>query len=318
MMLEALDRLDARVAAGVLAEVALRLNHQWQVSPHGDLVENQPEIETAVLNELRRSLNLLPNDFSEQAKDLLTEALDSYSEQLMTSVDGAIDTSELNARGLVPSDTLELDFSDKFFSDFGEAAVVEKYIAELTVKRPDREERFLPPEGQSREVASIYSRYFRHKYPAREFWLLVVTYPLKNKSSVSDVWRLYPADLDLSRCKTLVDAMRVFSGKFGVPVDVDGVRESFFLSVRKNAVSAIARQVNTLRQTSIVYYKHNLSLSMFARTDPNSEFVHLLRIIDETRYYEAVSKRHGWDKNILSQLIIEDYRPRRIETSNET
>lgn len=318
MMLEILDRLDARTAAGVLAKAALRLNYQWHPFPEGHLIEGQSRIEVAVLEELRRSLNLTPDDLSERARELLTEALDNYSERLILSVDGAVSIDDLNAKGLMPSDTLELNFSEDFDSMFGVSANVERRIAELTVKHPHREERVPSIEDHSQEVASLYSRYFRHQYPAREFWLIVVIYAIGSRTNVSDVWRLYPADLDLSHCENLVDAIRVFSGKFGVPIEIDGTKGSFFFSVRKSALNGIGQRVTILRQTSPDYRKHNLRLSMFAKADSKSEFVQLLKIIDVTRYYEAVSKRHGWDKNIMSQLIKEDRELDRIRIAGES
>ena len=299
-MLDALKHLDAKTAAGVLADAAMRLDgYGGEARP--SFVENQAELEACVIDDLRHALRLPADDFSNEAVALLTEALDYRADQLAGSsrrVSNVASVDDLSANGLLPSDVFHANFGAHLSINFGSRWNVEQTLANLTIKQPDLEQHIfgLPTEPTS-TLVSLFARYFWHKYPAKGFWLLVVCGRAGAVLDVAQVWRLYPSEVDLSNCETLLDAVHAFARTFGKQIELDGKTDNFFLSASKNAVQSVFRKIKfDLKKGQA------MTMTVFSQESSNGDFAHLIMSVDLTAYFRAVAKWRGWDPDILSQI----------------
>jgi hypothetical protein len=296
-MFDYLRSIEPHVAAGVLAQAALRLEGSGLAS-EGHLIENQAEVEQSVLNELRYALGLQPEDWSTAAVQLLTEALDRETERLdRFHVDASLD--RLSAEGLLASDVYEIFFEPHLSQNFGWRWGIESELATRTIRQPHREQVL----GGSRDGAdlpkvTIFARYFANKYPARSFWLLAIGARAQTTLSVPQVWRVYPNEVDLSQCETLLDVLKAFSDKYGDTIELAGQRGKFFFRADASLLPS-GGTVEIPRRLNVV-----TTVTLFHAPSAKGSYVFLVVPIDLTKYIKAVEYWRGWDKAILSDLSL--------------
>lgn len=296
-MLKALRDYDPKIAAGILAEAALHLEGQTRGTPQ-PLVENQPELERAILNELRDVLNIAPNDLSRQAVELLTQALDCQSDALITVNNPSQGKERLSAEGILPSDAYSVQFENHLEENFGWRWNVERVLAEETIRHPHREQTLEQVDlSNIGALISIFSRFYQHKFPARSFWFLVIGDRRGAVFHVSQVWRVYPSEVDLSNCSTLLDVLKSFAQRFGYEIELNGARGKFFLSALADQVGGYINNVKMSGSTD-----ETMTFTMFYSTDERNRYVALLVPISLTKYFRSVEYWRGWERDIWEQL----------------
>lgn len=299
-MMDLLSKLDARTAAGVLADAAMHLEGRDQAASN-PLIANQRQVEAAVVSELRQNLKLSEDDFSPYALEILTNALDEHAEYLLKPVSLTVTNRDLGKAGVLPSDVYNINFISNLPEDFGYRWDIEKIIAEDTVKNPHKEEHISGlPSDPSAALVSIFAKYFWHKYPAKGFWLLVIGGRDGINLNVHQVWRLYLNEVDLSHCETLLDSVREFAETFGSEIELNGRKSKFFLSARRDAVVSAFHKVRFQVKPG-----QTMTMTIFSQGSDYGEFAHMVIPINLTVYFEAVSKWRGWSKDFLSQLMNE-------------
>jgi hypothetical protein len=179
--------------------------------------------------------------------------------------------------------------------NFGARWDIEQPLAELTIRHPNREQSFAPDNAGS--GASIFARYFIHKFPARNFWLLVAGLRSGTILHVGQVFRVYPEDVDLSKCETLADVLQEFANTFGLEVGFNGKFGKFFMFVQTNDGRPITDNFKWP-----ACFKGRATISgLYQVLDEKTSF-RLVFAINLDAYFGAVEGRHGWDKNIRSEL----------------
>lgn len=293
MMLETLREVEPRIAAGVLAETALHLEGGARPASR-PLVENQGELEQAILRELRAFLNLAPSDTSDRAITLLADALDQQADALTATQDAHLGNERLSAEGLLPSDVYRIEFDIHLPSNFGWRWQIESAFAEETVHRPHREQSLGQLEHNGIDpLITIFARYYQHRFPARSFWMLVIGARRGETFGVSQIWRIYPQDVDLSECATLLDALRAFAQKFGVEINANGQMGKFFLYAPADAIDRAYNKVQVSPKAG-----ETMTFTMFYNSSDGRRYVALVIPVNLTSYFRSVEYWRGWDKDV--------------------
>lgn len=303
-MLKSLADLDPRIAAGVLAQTALHLecadDSCASYPALRTLVHNQHEIEKAILEELRAFLHLDPNDYSSQAVQTLAEAIDHQTDALIEAHQERSPVDRLSDKGLLQSDVFDVTFEQPLMENFSWRWSIESELALEAVKRPHKEQSLGQPD-QPRELAlvTIFARFFKHLFPARSFWMLVVGKRVGVEFRVSQVWRAYPAELDLRDCTSPLDVLQLLAEKFGHAVKLNGISGKFFSVASKNELSSAQHKIEiTQSQTD------DLTATIFAQEGPDGTKDFLIVPINLTKYFRMVDRWRGWARDVINQLDV--------------
>jgi hypothetical protein len=297
-MLNAIRHFEPRVAAGLLAQAALHLEH-----PMGELekplVENQQQIESSILIELRAILGISPDDHSESALEALSDALDEQTDAVgQFDREGSIE--RLSAEGLLPSDVYDIVFQPHLPENFKWRWEIESTLATQTIRRPHREQVLGAP-GQNDDDApkvTLFARYFVHKYPARSFWLLVAGSREGKQLQIAQIWRIYTQDIDLTQSETLLDVLKAFADRFGYPANYGGKLAKFFYRLDV----ADAPPERNFRLAVAGGRPEAITVTAFHPPADSGRYVFLLVPINLTSYFKQVDNWHGWDKDLLENL----------------
>jgi hypothetical protein len=111
---------------------------------------------------------------------------------------------------------------------FGKRFAHEKELIEQTIRAPDREQHYGPPDDPNNPfLISLFAKTFVDKFPARSFTMLVVGERRALNFFVHQAWRLYPNKVNLEGIVDLIGALRRFANEFGVDFEMGGERSHF-------------------------------------------------------------------------------------------
>jgi hypothetical protein len=295
-MIEAVRKFGPRTAAGILSGLALALDAP---DPERHYLPPLGTIEQQVLTELRETLRIAPDDHSANAIEQLADALDEEAARVAGIQPDASTTEQLNRAGLLPSDLVEIEFSPGLFEawsvqNYGSYWETEKWLAETTVRHPHREQTFGPSAVPG--LVSLFARFFVHRYPARSFWMIVTGARIGSVYSLRQMFRVYPQDVDLSGCESLLDVLEAFVNKFGADIEIEGKTGRFFYSLRERD----QEQVGTF--SGMVRKGESLAISFLGQPTPENAFLRLVFVVNLSVYLRAVESRHGFDHDIGVQI----------------
>lgn len=297
-MFDTLRRFDRKTAAGLLAQAAMHLEGYTSSASEPLLVENQAEVEKSILAELRAQLGILPNDGSKHAIESLADALDRHADVFSEwQMDSAAD--RLGAEGLLPSDLYQITFSQALLNDFAWRWPIEEILATQTIKAPDKEQVLGPGVvvDDSAPLVTIFARYFRHKFPARSFWLVVLGERSGRTLIISQIWRAYPNTVDLSNCETLLDVVRAIADRFGQPIEIDGHVSKFFYRAKFDDLQKAEQTINVSLKPG-----EKVTITHFSGSHGSQKYLFLIIPISLTLYFRSVEGWRGWDRNLLDSI----------------
>lgn len=303
MILESVRRFEPKVAAGLLAQTALRLERTVASDDQKYLVDDQPMVETSIIEELRKLLGIPAGDYSSQAVAALTDALDEQTE-IVGQLNKTNNFDRLSTEGLLSSDLYDVVFQPHLPDNFAWRWSVEAKLASSVVKNPDKEEvlRSGLPNAGVLPLVSIFARYFHHKFPARSFWMLVLGERSGRTFSVAQIWRAYPGEVDLSSCETLLDVVHAIATKFGHSIELGGVTGKFFFRANYDEV----KKAEGFIKIPLANKRLNrVTVTYFRTIDTDQPYVFLVVSVNLSEYFKAVERWRGWDKNILDELNME-------------
>jgi hypothetical protein len=234
-MIDALASFDPRTAAGILARMALVLDGGVDNPDARSTVPDEDAIRQRVLQELRSRFSLNDRD-DDEALERLYQALDEESDRLLgpSELDPALE--RLSERAELPSDRYIVEITEdgrRLLNDIGLPFEREEQLIRLTVREPHAEQHYGPMVNEDRpSLVSLFARRLEHRYPHRDFILLVMGHREKTILKVWAAWRVYPAVVDLHGAATLVDMVSRFADHFGYPVRVGNRTGKFILSAQ--------------------------------------------------------------------------------------
>jgi hypothetical protein len=234
-MIEALAGFDPKMAAGILARMALALSCDVDNPDARSIVPDEDAIRSRIMEELRARF-ALDDQGDELAAERLYQVLDDEAELLLglPDLDPAIE--RLSERAELPSDryVVELDGNvPRFLGRLELPIQKEEELIRLTIREPHAEQHYGPRVSDDRpSLVSLFARRFEPRYPYRAFILLVLGYRQGMTLKVWSAWRIYPAAIDLRSATTLVEITKCFAESYGHVIRVGTKSSKFILSER--------------------------------------------------------------------------------------
>jgi hypothetical protein len=230
-MIEALEALDKRVAAGVITRAALALAG----NPSSQVVVNGEEgLRAALLTEVRRRLDIDADDNRPETLEKVGEALDEESERLLGPTDTVAALKRLAERGDLPSDLYEISIIENISEFFGREFELERDLIEATIRQPSREQHYgRAQSAREPSLVSLFYREFSTPHPYKDFGMLVAAAREGLMLTVHQAWRIYQSAVHTQGASDLVGLLRRFSDTYGVEIDLDGVKGRFFFAADK-------------------------------------------------------------------------------------
>jgi hypothetical protein len=233
-MIQAVQQFDNVVAAGFLARAALSLGYDAPLS------EDEAKIRENIIEEARTKLGLAPDDYGEQAIDKISEFLDEESEKLLAPLDTQSALVRLAERGDLPSDLYEVRIVENIAAFHGKNFDLEKQIIESTIRDPDREQHYgLGSKPYEPRLISLFLRYFRTKWPHKDFHMLVAGQRDGLILNIHQAWRIYISRVDVAGAQQPIDWLQRFADRYGVPLNIRGITSTFFLFTEANVPTEV-------------------------------------------------------------------------------
>jgi len=225
MTLPSLQKHSAREIEGILANLTLGLLPDPGIEDtHSDLSDGQRQ---QLLDEIRVGLGLKRDDNSPRAMSKIYEYLaHEITRAAFQGVDQQQIKSRLGAEGALAPSLYKIEFTDQF--QRAKKRGINERDVELVVHSPDRLQHVIADEGSAVAI-SLYLREFRNtSRPSNTFSLLVVCRREGSVQKVIDGWRIYHSDVDLSRARGPLDALKSFVSVYGIHFRIGGRPGLFF------------------------------------------------------------------------------------------
>ena len=291
-MIRAIQHLDNKTAAGILARAALSLENDLPNPDNQFAIANEADLRRNVLIELKNSLGLSHQDFNPTNIHTLYDALDLEVDKLLGKVDVQEALKRVSNRGSLPSDQFEITIIPNVEEFYGEHFAEEYPRIIETIKSPHKEQQFGEPKSENEPfLLSLFGRYYRSKYPGKDFLLLVAGQRMGLKLEVHLVWRIYPLIVPFNESDKLVTILEKFANVFGVVVTAGDKSGSFILS-------ATVPEETTEESFSFEMLpdpKARITISAFSQINPITKQMNasLITGINLRKYIDSV-KKMGW------------------------
>jgi hypothetical protein len=293
-MIQILESLDRRTALGLLARTALALESDNNPAAI-PVLDGEVDLRTKLLSVARERVGVSPGDDSEDALDRIGAFLDREAEDLVGPTDTEAALRRLAESGNLPSDMYEVAFNPKSL-EWAIEQNLERDLAMATIRRPDKQQHFGPSSDlKSPSLVSLFIRYFRTKWPFKDFHLLVVANRDGLVLNVGQVWRIYPSLLDVSDCHNLVKVLERFANSYGAPITVGGKVGNFFLITEHSVPS-------TVRFTPEVG-RVNVGISQLTQATRGVATSALVVAINLIKYHDIIHKMQVERSEIFDSLI---------------
>jgi hypothetical protein len=296
-MLSVLSRFDPVTAAGILARTAIAIGNDTNPAATARLPEEHA-LREAVLLEMRRSLNVAPDDSSQETLERISDALDVEGDRLIGPTDEDSTLIHLSEKGELPSDLYEVEIIINIEQFHGRKFPHEARLIREAVKTPDREQHFGPLEKVGEPaLISLFAKFFPNEYPLRGFTMLVAGRRRGMILDVHQAWRVYADLVDLTRADTLVDMLRSFSNRFGAEIKLGGQIGTFIYAaeIPRDTPVSTSFEMSERDKYGKVRAKRHITVTCFVSTPPEGALatVALAVGIDLDLYREALQQR-GW------------------------
>lgn len=226
-MISALQNFDNVAAAGILARAALSL--AYTVAPGVDTVANEAGLRASVIEEARNRLGLKSDDYEVEAIEKLGDLLDAEADKLIAPPDVPSAFARLSQSGDLPSDLYQLAIAPNVSDLYGRGFALEKKIIAATVHSPTVEQHFdMTDDPEVPALASLFAKYFRTRWPMKDFVMLVVGNRDGTTLNINQAWRIYNSRVDLSGLKQPVDWLKGFTDTYGAEIEINGTKAKFF------------------------------------------------------------------------------------------
>jgi hypothetical protein len=294
-MISSLAEFDNITAVGILARAALSLEDKDNPAA-ANKFPNELLIREVIINDVRRTLGISPDDISNTALDKLGDVLDYESNALIGEVNNDETLQRLADKGELPSDLFEINIISPIKDFFGKKYDAEKKLIEDTIRLSDNEQHYGQPSNQNDPcLISLFAKYFSNKYQNNSFTMLVAGQRNGSELFVHQAWRIYEGSILIEGITDLVDMLHRFADKFGAEIEFDGKKGHFFLTadLPNNSLSGFKINFDSKKHRSkkpnkitVTYFNQNNQYG-------TSKQASLIVAIDLDRYRKLL-KSHGW------------------------
>jgi hypothetical protein len=258
-MIKALESLDQKIAAGLLARAALSVAYASK-SLDDELVRK-------IIEEARNRLRLSEEANDPESLERIASLLDEESDKLLPEPNTTSALFRLAERGDLPSDLYEINIIPNVADVYRKHFFLEKDIIETTIRAPTLEQHYGPArKPQEPVMVSLFLRSFRTRWPLKDFSVIVVAQRSGFKLDVHQAWRIYPSKVKLDGVRMPVDWLRRFADSYGYEIELGGKTGNFFLladaPIPNNVVLRPKVEPRRVEATTITY---------LTQADPNTQ-----------------------------------------------
>ncbi len=166
-MIKALESLDQKTAAGLLARAALSVAYASK-SLDDELVRK-------IIEEARNRLRLSEEANDPESLERIASLLDEESDKLLPEPNTTSALFRLAERGDLPSDLYEINIIPNVADVYRKHFFLEKDIIETTIRAPTLEQHYGPARKPHEPVmVSLFLRSFRTRWQLKDFSVIVV------------------------------------------------------------------------------------------------------------------------------------------------
>jgi hypothetical protein len=292
-MIESLKRFENDIYAGLLAKTALSLTDNVS-DGQKQIVENEEAIIASVLQELttRNKLDTKDKEFVSRIVKIIDEEIDS----LLAGKSDEKVLLRLAEKAQLPSDLYKVEVIPNVKDFYGSHYKTEEPRVIQTVRQPDRELHFGPPEKEGEPfLISLFAKVFLDEFPRNNFTLLVVGQRSQLVMNVHQVWRIYHDIFPSWQSLELIDLLEAFAEKFGMEMELNGNRGKFFLA--DDRASSKTYNIKLLPETDKAGkpIPTSYSFSQFLQSKPGSVFKQASLIVaTDLNKYKALLNSRKW------------------------
>ena len=228
-MITAVNTFGRKDAVGLLARAALSLAYEPPQLPTDELHENR--ILARIIEEVRGRLGIAADDHSADAIERIGSVLDEEFDALLKA-DTSSALRRLAERGDLPSDLYEINIIKNVVDLYGKYFDLERKIIETTIRGPSDEQHFGPPRAPHEPaMISLFVRYFRTKWPFKDFLMLVAAGREGLNLNVHQAWRIYASKVNMVGADKPLDLLSRFADAYGADIEIAGKTGHFFCSL---------------------------------------------------------------------------------------
>lgn len=220
-MIEALIPFNAEVAAAILARTAFSLERKTG-EDENFVLSNEPLIRREVLRSIKIDLGISEDDNSDEAIQLIIDAIDAEIESITAIDDSGEVLDGMGEAGKVPSDLYEISITKALVDVYRSDWEQESELVNLTIKNPDREQHFSNESNPEEPTGvSLFCRFYKSKFPYRSFNHLIIGQRRGLNMMVDQSWHIYDG-LEKSNSSDFIDMLRGFCNNFGINFEIEG------------------------------------------------------------------------------------------------
>ena len=226
-MIDSLEKLDRRTAAGVLARAAIALEDDGNPAASA-ILEGEATIRAALLREARSRLGFELDDHRPETIEKVGDFLDEEAEQLIGPPDTQSALERMAIHGTLASDLYQINVIRQLADIYGKRFELEQRLIQRTIQSPNREQHYGPSQKPDRpSLISLFARQFKTPWPYKDFTMLVGAQRDRLVLTVHQAWRLYPYMVDI-RGANPIDLLHRFANAYGYDIEVGGQKGHFF------------------------------------------------------------------------------------------
>ena len=292
-MIKALESLDRKTAAGLLARAALSVAYA-STSPDDELVRK-------IIEAARDRLGLSKEANDPESLERIAGLLDEESDKLLPEPNTTSALFRLAERGDLPSDLYEVNIIPNVADVYRKHFPLEKDIIETTIRAPTLEQHYGPARKPHEPVmVSLFLRSFRTRWPLKDFSVIVVAQRNGFKLDVHQAWRIYPSKVKLDGIRMPVDWLRRFADSYGYEIELGGKTGHFFLltdePIPNDVILKQKAKPRSIEGTTITY---------FTQQDPGTKkpSAAFVIAIDIMKYRETLDQFAVKREDILERFV---------------
>jgi hypothetical protein len=225
-MLETLRKYDPSEAQQILSSLTAEVLPDPEVGARKKLGID-PHTHSDIWNEIRRRAKADPSDTSPAVRARLFEFLFAeMSQRALPQRTLESIKARLSARGELRPDLYEIEF-DRFFRMSEHHGVRKNHVAEA-IRNADDVEHLNIPDGKF--SLSFFVRLHNEFGEKNAFALFVMAARVGAKLEVSDAFRIYASDVDISAAECPRDVLRLFVAKYGFTITIGDITSKLIIN----------------------------------------------------------------------------------------
>jgi hypothetical protein len=290
-MLNTLRKKSKQEIQHILASITSSLLPNPDADQHDSSVTSKLEFED-VIDEIKSTLKINPDDFSDLAKSKIYKFLANEMYQTVLSSSKVKDVrNRVGQKGALKPDLYDIVYLETF-NKHAQSLPLDKKEIEKTVRYPNFYNHLFNEDVGAAPV-SLFSKVLASKVQGNTCSMLVMAERMGSIQNIYNAWPIYHSDVDVSKAEDSLDILKAFLEVYGIEIrsKADGNVSKFFSNlIFRNYSNQEPANFLELELGS----KRAYELSILANNNPIKQetVIGLTFAIDIDKYYSDL-QTHG-------------------------